>query len=810
VSLASAGSRGREGPLFGRTEVLEEIRRLLERTEEGSGGGILLIGTGGVGKTVVLRATLEMARGLGFQVLTGRSLPAEIPQPFSLLQDLLRSAQRPIRPGDPPSSPAEVLPLFLAPYESSRASPTKSSAAAALEQRSPREREEADWLLARLGSPVEWVDTSRSLLIGRLSDFFVNLAAPHPLLLAIDDLHFADDSSLEFLREFASQVPTHPIAIVATVAPEPEASARVIPAIDSFVAIPSIQRQSLRPLTEQELHEYVRWILNGRDPGRDAVMRWYTQTDGNPLFVEHLVRATMGLRPSADTSPDPGERSFAQLLKERIQQLSDEERRILVYAAVLGKEFDFGGLAAASRESEERLSEHLDRLVQLGLLREKGEEIYEFVSETVRADIYGELTETRRRILHRSAARALESKGSASPYELARQFYLGRDDEKAVEYNRQAADLAARAYAFDTAVIHLERALECLRRLPKRNRSVELRVLIELGRFHDELGNLRRSEEVLLDGLARARAEPGEESELALALLGLAQTRSDLSEYTSARELATEAYRMVERLGNERELMAAHRVLGVTAWRLGDLSEAEAHQRSALGLAEKLGTPLERGHTMVDLANTYIQRGEEHLSEALTLYEEAAKLFAAGEDYSARARVLMNRSLLEYNAGRMSDALIDIRAALEAAEKSRLPIWIGYCSLNLAQFQAESNDLEGARTAIDRAATILEPLGDRLGVEQVRMIRGLIAEGTGDAAGANELYVEALRLARDLGLKPEESEMLFRLARLAYGQGDRATAWQYLAASKDLGVLALRGDLAKAVLALDHDLTESP
>ncbi|HEY6238119.1 MAG TPA: tetratricopeptide repeat protein, partial [Thermoplasmata archaeon] len=319
-------------------------------------------------------------------------------------------------------------------------------------------------------------------------------------------------------------------------------------------------------------------------------------------------------------------------------------------------------------------------------------------------------------------------------------------------------------------------------------------------------GDLRRSEETLLDAVARARADPNLEGELALALLGLAQTRSDLSQYVSSRDLAVEAFQVLERLGHRRGLLAAHRVLGVTCWRLGDLDAAEEHQRAGIALAETDGTTSERGHALIDLANTYTLRGPDRLAEALALYRKAAALFAEIHDPSAEARVLMNQALLHHYAGQTDEALRVMNAALVAAEQSRSPIWIGYCSLNLAQFYTERANAAKAKPAVERAASLLEPLGDQLAHQQLTMIRGMVAEIEERYDEAATLFDEALRLARELALSAELAEMQFRQAGLAYRRGDRSTARRLLAESRTAGIGTLRADLAPRVAELAAQL----
>ncbi len=644
----------------------------------------------------------------------------------------------------------------------------------------------------------------------RVSSFLSDLATRAPLLLTIDDLQFADDSSLQFLREFVRLLPERRIVVLATSMPESEAPTRTASFLSALAETPGVVRIPVRALAENELPDYVRWLMGGHEPSRDAVVRWFTQTEGNPLFVEQLVRGSMGFGPAPSTPRgDAGIRDLEEVLRERVRSLSETDRRVLVYGAVLGKEFDFPTLLAAAGIDEEQLAEALDRLVRGGLLRENGGEVYEFVREAVRAEAYAGLTETRRRILHRKAALAIEQ-GSRDPegsiFELARQFYLAHDETKALDYNRRAAQLATAAYAYDAAIVHLQRALECARRLPHRDPATELRLMIELGRILDEFGDLHRSEEVLRDAVNRARTDPSREPDLGLALLWLARDLQNQGLNAQARALAQEAFAIFERRGNQRGILVSHRVLGAASMRLGEFDDAERHNREEVAIAEKEGDSWERGHSLIDLANTMISRGPEKTDEALRLYDAAGELFAQSKDYAALARVHMNRSLVFHNVRRMDEAIRDITLAGEAAERSGSRIWMGYCALNEAQLRAEVGQVDRGRAAIARARHLLGPLGDQLAEEQITMIEGIIAHTARKFDEARERYEAALQKARDLKLKPDTAEMQLRLAILAMDRGDADEARTFLQASLDDDVVTLRADLAPMLEKLQRSL----
>jgi tetratricopeptide (TPR) repeat protein len=791
-------------PLFGRNEIHDAALRTLEEARGGAGQFLLLIGASGVGKSTLLRQAVRDARERGYLVMVGHALPSDLPQPFALVQELLRSLHDLRRSESaPPSGDPSFLSLFLAPFGAGAhgGGPPAEGSGLALE---------ADHLLSYLAGPPARVEESRTVLNDRLADFFLELTQHDPVLLAIDDLHLADDPSIEFLEQLAGRLGEVRLAVAATVVPPEEAPPRTAHLLHRLLHEGSATRLTVRAMTEPEVAQYARWLLKGRDPGREAVMRWFTQTEGNPLFVEYVVRGSLGalaggIPPEAGA---PGD--LEEILRARVRALPEGDRRVLVYATVLGKEFDFPTLAvAAGTQEEERLAESVDRLVHGGLFREKGGEVYEFVSERVRAEAYAQLTETRRRILHRKVARALEARGRTDPgaiFELARQFYLGREDAPAVEYNRRAAELASRAFAHDTAVVHLERALEALRRQPRPDPTVELHLMIDLGRVLDESEQFHASEEVLERAVARARAAPERESSLALALLWLARTRSDLGNFPSALGLASEAFAILERAGNRRGLLVAHRVLGIAYWRNGDHSSAETHQREEIALAEGEKDNWERGHALIDLANTLVSEGGSRLPEALELYARAAELFADTRDYTAQARVGMNQALLYHGMGDLAKGAACLDRAIEAAERSHSHIWIGYCRMNQAQFYAEQGKPAEARSSIERSRTMLASLGDQYADQQFRMVEGMVLEVEGRVEEAAARFAEALKIAEELHFEAEVAEMHYRRARLLARTGRADEARAELGRARSAGLERLKYDLVAEADELERSL----
>ncbi len=776
MSFAGTLDASPRRPLFGRAEVLEEVERALDEVGSPRGRAVLLTGRGGSGKSVVLEAAAARAEARGFALVRGRALPAEVPEPFRLARELFASTS-----GPEGGAADELLPP-------SGRRPEEGSGASA--------ENDLERLLAPLGhTSVEGLGAVVQSARVRFLERFERLAGRRPVAVLVDDLHLADRGSLDFLEGLAREGPTRGIAFVATVGSAEAPAGRPRPASVPWRRDGAFKEFEVRSFTAPEVAEFATWLRDGNPPAAEDVLRWQAETEGHPLFVELLVRSASGVsRHAARAGSAPA--TYAQTLLARVAALDDEARRVVTYASVLGREFDFARLRAVVELSEDRLSEALDRFVRGGILRERGGEVYEFPSEEFRAGVTSGITETRRAILHRKIGHALEARGGANDFELARHYYLGREDPKAIEFGLRAADAAAAAYAFDTALTFVRQTLEAVRRLPQRDPRLEVRLLTEAGRLMDEAGDLPGAEQVLGEAVTLARAEADFDAPLGRALLGLAWSRLERSDPAAAEPLALEAAARLESSGSPRDLFAAHRVLGTLYWRRSDLDLAEQHQRAALAIAEREGTPHEQGHALIDVANALLPRGPEYVEPTLALYERAAAMFAREDDPNASARVLMNRAVLEHRIGRLEEAMRDIGRALDEAERSRSPIWIGYCLINLAHWHAELGESELARQTADRAERTLEPTGDRLARQQLEMIRGIVAEKEGRYDEAEQEFAASLANARWMGMKGEVAEMLFRRARLAAVRGDRAGARLLFAEARANGFDELRSDLA--------------
>lgn len=788
-------------PLVGRAEVRTAISEALAAAKAGRGSLLVVAGEEGVGKSTILSFASEQAVAEGFRVGTTRAAPTEFPRPFATVQQMLQAFREPSSP-EAKDQTTEVFSLFLAPLEGRE---EKGSAIA----KGPTDAssgggEETRRLLSALAELPRRNDQSRFLLIDRLIEDLSTLAVGQPVFLGIDDFPFIDDSSLEFVTELQRHVQDRRIVLALLAGPVGTARPRPKRFLESLRHLPSTRWVEARPLTPTETGELLNWFRSGIPSSPDDALRWHRRTKGNPLALEQMLRGT----PLAALVPTPTEeagRPLDAVDRARAQTLSEEAQRLLCYAAVIGNEFGFETLSRALGQEPDQVSASLEQLVHGGLLREVRPGTFEFVRESFRQEAYAGLTESRRRILHRKVAEALEestSGGSREVFELARHFYLARDWGRALEYCRKAADLSAEAFAFPEAKLHLERALECTRNLPALDPIVEFRVDTDLGRILFEIGELRPAIEVLSAAVSRAKGDPRLEPELPVAMLWEASAHGQLWEHAKARELATAALELFEHASNTTGMAIAHRVLGRGDWDTGNFERAEHHHAEAARLAREVGDPRVEAHAYIDLANVLIYSGPARAEEALELYDRAAGLFQSSADHASLARVRMNRSILLHSLDRREEALREVAQAEVHAEESGSLLWRVYTLLNEAVFRAEAGETSRVRLLLEKARELNVRLRDRLSDEQITMIDGMVLENEEDLARARDRYLEALRLVQELEMIPDVLEVRYRIAKLAVRKGDWSEAEQQIQEALDAHIETIRGDLFPKLEAL--------
>lgn len=791
-------------PLIGRSDLYQALVRRREEVLAGRGGLTFLEGETGVGKSTLLGALVAESALHEFRVVTARSEP-QAPAPFQLVRAVVRAVDREAAAlGAADASPL-AFPYVAQPIVSGGYAFGLGGAPTAV---LPVPEGGGAASLFRSVTLGDSVQADRVHLMEEMAAPLLALADQVPVLVAVEELQWADEGSLEFLEFIVRRLESHRLWWVGTTVPFDRLDDRVR-ALFERLARAGAERHAVRPLTEREVVDFVRWASPNRATPAEQVHRWYAQTAGNPLFLEQLLSAAPARDASGPVIPgDPGE-----MLRHQLRALPESERRILTIAAVVGPKSRFAVLMKATDENEEALAESVERLVHQGLLRETENEVFEFPRADLREELYAGLTETRRRILHRRVAEAMEEVGPRevdTVFALARHYHLGRVDAKSLEFNRLAARFAADAYLPGVTLVHLERALEAHRRGRPGRLTEEVDLLLEMVRQLRRVGELDRADRTLRQITDRsdvmAATTPRQRD---LLPLYQALVRSDQGRWEEADRLVRELIRVRGEQEWEAPVrLVAVRLAGELAYFRGDYPAALRYHAEGLATAKAMGDPREALLEEVRYARSLTMRPGEleasigRLRAAATALERLGELAEAAEAYIYIGVALGMTELAEPTLAAFEQAL---RLAREANDPRR----IGWALFDIADTLHDLNRLDEADARNREAREQLERIGDRFGLAQTYVYEGKIRRSRNDPDGAERALTEALQIFEEQHMEADIVEALFRLAEVEATRGHWDRVREQLAALEGRRVTELRPDLARDVEQLRAQLPGS-
>jgi tetratricopeptide (TPR) repeat protein len=653
-----------------------------------------------------------------------------------------------------------------------------------------------DQLLSVLGEADERVAGVRDPLWAAIAEQFGAFVRRGPTVLVLEDLHRSDDRSLEAIEFLARQFQAQPLWILATVRPYAALPPLRRTRLEALEKATEARRILLRPLTSEEVADFLR----RREPDRrftdEEIARRYSETGGNPLLLEQIDR-----RLHVPTDVGAGRTGAAPDRSIPGAPPSDAEERALAVASVIGPEVPFSLLLRASGEEEELLAEAVDGLVGRGRLLERPGEVLSFTDDRLREEVYHRLTASRRRLLHRRVGEALEATGAtdiATIYALARHFALGKVDEKSLRYNRAAAEIAEQAFSPETAREHLAQALENFRRLYPDDWSGETELVLALAQQIGHTGALKEAEDLLRHHLRRKglaeRIPPQIE---ALLELYLARIQTDRGDWKVAEETTTRLLRTVDLTGHPAVQLGLRRLRGECLYYLGRYSEALEEHTEELRLARESGNERAAALGRSHRANVFAMMGR--ADEALQEGREAARTLETLGDLreAAHARMLVAvvMGTLKSPRPRSEEMLAEFSEAIRLAERAHDLRRMGWALFNEADILHDAGRLDEAAERNARSRELLERIGDRFGLIQSMIIAGKISLARGEYDRAEADLLEAYRLARQLKAPADEVDVVLRLAQLSYARGDRATARRRVQELEQQNLPALRPDV---------------
>jgi DNA-binding SARP family transcriptional activator/tetratricopeptide (TPR) repeat protein len=762
----------REIPLIGRRREWEQLCSIWRRAASGRPSMVILTGEPGIGKSRLLEELLDFATREGISTARTACYPGERALAYTAAAGWLRSPL--VRPKwqDLPaiqrSQLARVLPEILT------AQPGVASPPPFTEAWQKRHFFEA---MAR-----------------------AVLAPPPPLLLAIDDLHWCDPETLEWLQFLLRLDPSAPLLAAATARNEELDSLRLLLGSDFVTEMP------LDPLDPEHTACLASELTSHALEAADAEVL-YRQTRGNPLFVVETVRAGL---PSGGVASA----KVHAVISGRLAQLGPGARELAGIAAVIGRPFPMDLIAGIAGVDEDRAVQALDELWRHRILLVDEHGLYDFSHGALRDVAYDLLGPARRNQLHRRVAEALEaadpSEADALCGQVAAHFERALLPSRAIPHYARAAEVVRRRFAENEAIANLNKALRLLESLPPsagRDRT-ELDLLLSLGLSLAATQGYASEETGRVYTRARLLCEISRQSNCRV-LAGSWSFHAVRAELEISRDIAQRYLALAEESADPMLLAAGHLSLGSSTFHLGSIRESLAHIQASLDFesrSERSGSFFDFGPELGTFCRSYlvhctwmlgdpdqalaysredVARAEKlahPFSLALALAytamlhhfrdEPQATLLRAGEvgalcsKHGFRYYLAWTPILAGWAAARLGDreaglaemlrGFSDLRAT---GAGLRAPYYLGL----IAEAYGEAGDVDRGLAHLSEALALGERTNEAWVRPELQRIEGDLLRRAGRSREADVCYRNAVRLARQMGARPWEQRAESRL-----------------------------------------------
>ena len=635
-----------------RLDEMKTIERRLRGLMEGQGALILISGVSGIGKTSIVMAFQERIRQHSAEFVLVRCSEQE-GSSYALWQDVAQSMSK----------------MGIS----------------------------TETLSTPIGSGPE--ANSSQQLRQSLSLWLNQCTSQSPLVILLDDLHWADTDSLEMLDYLTSQTNSAPILFVGTYRSEERHLGHAL-----YNYLPKLQRNRiydlvhLEPLTSKDIDRFVR-VYHGA-PSSQLVAYLLERAEGHPFFTvellndliqqDLLIQNTEGLwLPPDESAPVPV--FLRQLITRRVGNLGEQVKQLLTIGAVVGESWGLPIVESLFDSTELELLETLERALKAEIIKPEDEkaEIYRFSHGLIREVLYNAQLARRRRWLHAQIAVQYEQQQPGNVFAIAYHYYEAEQWHKAVEYCQEAGDQANQRFANHSALQWFQRALNAEERAGENlDPSIRLSIYERLGRSYRTLDQNTEAEIIYsrMREIAQANADLVAEG---IALTELSMVRGYLYQLDLAQKTANEALVIGEQSGDLKLLSRIHASLGGLAIIRGQYDQGTVHFQQAFDYAEAQG---ESGISLEALRNlAYQSIWLCQYQQAETYARQALKLARKVGDSLVIAGAIVNLSFAQIELGEYLEAFRNLQSMLETIDvsgthhhqKPRLLNLMGYLHLEL-------------------------------------------------------------------------------------------------------------------------------
>jgi predicted ATPase/class 3 adenylate cyclase len=751
----------------GRKNSMAALREALEEAKAGSGQVVGVVGEAGVGKSRILLEFKNPLPQNEYVHLEGRCFQYGVSMSYLPFLDILR--------------------IYFDIKEGDQEFIIKKKMADKIAELDEKLENALSPLMELLSLKVEDEDfiklepqQKRQRTFEAIRNLLIRISQERPLVLAVEDMHWIDKTSEEFLSYLIGSLANTHILLVLLYRPE---------YTHQWGSKSYYRKIGLNQLTVKSSAELVHAILEGGNVSPEIIERILNRTSGNPLYMEELTHSllengsiqkkdhqfVLSVKGSEIQVPD----TIQGIIAARMDRLEDSLKRTMQVASVIGRDFAFRILQTITGLREE-LKAHLLNLQGLEFIYEKSlfpELEYIFKHALTQEVAYNSLLLKRRKEIHEKIGEAIEqiyAERLEEFYEmLAYHFVQGEVWHKAVIYLRQAGGRAMKKSAYVEAIAHLRKGLEVFPRLPETADRAELELALQFDLAASLIvskgGSAHEVEQAYARALELCR-QVGETPKLIPVLQGLRRLyslRGERGDGQRARELGEQLLTLAQRQNDTALLQEAHWALGQTLYYLGELNPARTHleQSSAFYKPQSLSSQVSRFAAGTQIACLV------HMAWALWALGYPDQALETGHEAISLAHELSHPFTLAFafwGMAQLNQYRREVQATLERAEatitlskEQGFPLWVDYGTPLLAWTLVMQGKTEEGIAQIRQIMANKPTAG--ISNAAWTMVYALLVEAYGAAGQTEEgldMVAEALALVEKTGFRYHEAEIV--------------------------------------------------
>lgn len=794
--------------LVGREKSLSYLKEKVNQLKEKDGSTLLIEGEAGIGKTRLVKEIREDIIEEDIDFLSSRCYEDEF-IPFKPIDRILEKFTQ---SSDNISQISKVA-----------------------------DHEIKDKTIFESGRKSIFFDTAKSLR---------QLAKNKPLIIFLDDLQWAGESTLNLFDYLTDRLRDEPILIIGTYRPGDLTSEHPFEAIKRKMSRKNtFEKIKLDPLETDDIKKLILDLTELERPSEDLLQKLEEVSKGNPLFLKESI---FKIKEQGLLEKDENEiksrleaveipNAVRNIIEDRIFALDDDKREILQLGSVIGRKVPIQVLAETTEKDELELIEISEELIESNVLGEHATENSFIFTHNQFVDVIYEGTGRwlERKNLHHRVARAIEKIYEDDIEE--KYSNLGYHHEKAENFNEsfdyylKAGEYAEQIFAHDDAVEMYKKTLQIYDKIQEKGKSEidRLTIVERIADAHSLLGRFENSREYLSEGfrfvddvedeqrlyrkIARTYHHQGEwEETMQFIEKGLELSDEENSEkcrllsrkgwvelrrgnYEKAEEIFQKEKKVSEEIDSEEELGEVYHDLGTAALRRGKIDDSIDKLKISIDIKKKIKQERELRNTYNNLGLAYNQKGD--FEQAKKFFRKSIDIYEEVGDERNLATCLNNLGMIQRKEGNLKDAIDSYREGLKKYKKLGDDHGEIIAHANLAEILAENGEVEESKEHLERSYEIEKETEDKLTVAMNLSTESKLCEMEGDLSQAIEKAKESLEISSEIEDRRGVAMANIRIGELLSLKGDFEEGLNNLEKAKDIGEEIEAVDIAPMSLA---------